>query len=96
MLSNALIQFSLDGQGSVPSLLLVEVMRIMGTSFRRSHACTAAVSGPPPAHASTGDSWTLVGKSGSVSCGVTAPFSWVLLCSRLCLCPPRVCFLNPV
>ena len=28
------------------------------------------------AHASAGDSWTLTGKSGSVSCGVTAPFSW--------------------
>ena len=26
-----------------------------------------------------GDSWTLTGKSGSVSCGVTAPFSWVLV-----------------
>ena len=30
------------------------------------------------------------GKSGSVSCGVTAPFSWVLVCARFCLCPPRV------
>ena len=42
-------------------------------------------------HASTGDSWTLVGKSESVSYGVTAPFSWVLVCTRFCLCPPRVC-----
>ena len=25
------------------------------------------------------DSWTLMGKSGAVSCGVTAPFSWVLV-----------------
>ena len=30
-------------------------------------------------HASTGDSWTLTGKSGSVTCRVTAPFSWVLV-----------------
>ena len=37
------------------------------------------------------DSWTLMGKSGSVSCEVTAPFSWVLVCTRFCLCPPRVC-----
>ena len=29
-------------------------------------------------HASVKDSWALTGKSGSVSCGVTAPFSWVL------------------
>ena len=30
-------------------------------------------------HTSARDSWTLTGKSGSVSCGVTAPFSWVLV-----------------
>ena len=30
-------------------------------------------------HASAGDSWALMGKSGSVSFGVTAPFSWVLV-----------------
>ena len=33
-----------------------------------------------------------MGKSGSVSCGVTAPFSWVLVHTRFCLCPPRVYF----
>ena len=33
-----------------------------------------------------------MGKSGSVSCGLTAPFSWVLVHTRFCLCPPRVCF----
>ena len=32
------------------------------------------------------------GKSGSVSCGVIAPFSWVLVHTSLCLCPPRVYF----
>ena len=35
--------------------------------------------------ASAGDSWTLRGKSGSVSCGVTAPFSWVLVRISFCL-----------
>ena len=35
---------------------------------------------PPLTHTSAGFSWTLMGKSGSVSCEVTAPFSWVLLC----------------
>ena len=34
---------------------------------------------PPQTHASAGDSWTLPGTSGSVSCGVTAPFSLVLV-----------------
>ena len=47
---------------------------------------------PPLTHASTGDSWTLLGKSGSVSCGVTAPFSWVLVHTRFYLCPPGVYF----
>ena len=42
-----------------------------------------------------GDSWTLMGKSGSVSCGVTDPFSWVLVHTKFCLCPPRVCFPSP-
>ena len=40
----------------------------------------------------TGDSWTLTGKSGSVSCGVTAALSWVLVHTRLCVCSPRVYF----
>ena len=39
-------------------------------------------------HASARDSWTLMGKSVSVSCGVTAPFSWVLVHTRFCLCLP--------
>ena len=40
---------------------------------------------PPLTHASTRDSWTLTGKSGSVSCGVTAPFSWVW-CAQSSVC----------
>ena len=47
---------------------------------------------PPPMHASAGDFWTLTGKSGLVSFGITAPFSWVLVHTRFCLCPPRVYF----
>ena len=62
-------------------------MKIMETSFKRSHAHMIH-SVPPtlqqaaPNHASAGDSWTLMGKSGSVSCGVTAPIAWVLVCTR--------------
>ena len=102
MLSNpifrSLIQFSVDGWSCVPSLLftwdqtMVEIMKIMATSFKRSHAGTATLSAPNPA---AGLHWRLLdipGKSGSVSCGVTAPFSWVPVCTVLCLCPPRVCF----
>ena len=36
-------------------------------------------SSPLLTHASTRDSWTLTGKFVSVSCGVSAPFSWVLV-----------------
>ena len=55
MLSKSLIQFSVDGQGCVPSLLLtwnqtmVEVMKTTETSFQRSHSRTAALSAPDPA-----------------------------------------------
>ena len=52
--------------------------------------CPQPCSRPPLTHTSAGDSWTLTGRSGSVSCGVTAPFSWVLVCVRFCLCPRRV------
>ena len=40
--------------------------------------CPETCRWPPPTHASAGDSWKFMGKSGSVSCGDTAPFSWVL------------------
>ena len=58
------------------------------------HCCTQwpqPCSKPPPTHASTADSWTLMGKSGSVSCVITAPFSWVLM-HKVLFVPPRVCF----
>ena len=50
--------------------------------------CSQPCSRPPLTHASARDSWTLTGKSGSVSCGVTAPFSWVLVHTRFCLWLP--------
>ena len=43
-------------------------------------------------HTSTRDSSTLTGKSGSVSCGVTSPLSWVLVLTRFCVCPSKVHF----
>ena len=52
MLSKSFIQFSVDGQSCVPSLLftwgqtMVEVMKIMEISFKRSHACTAVLTAP--------------------------------------------------
>ena len=60
-----------------------------------THCCTQCpqpCSKLPLTHTSTRNSWTLTGKSGLVSCGVTAPFSWVLGYTRFCLCPPIVYF----
>ena len=51
---------------------------------------------PMSTHAYTGDYWTLTGKSVLVSCGVTAPFFWVLMHTRFCFWSPRVCFPSPV
>ena len=104
MLGKSLIQFSVDGRGCFPSLLfdlrpnygggtedkgnLVQKVPCMHCPTQCPRPCSRL----PPTHTSTGDSWILTGKSGSVSCGVTAPFSWVLVCTKFCLCPPRVCF----
>ena len=109
MLSKSLIQFSFDGKGCVPSLLfdlkpnygganedngdLLQKVPCMHCHTQCSWPCSSR---PLPTHISTRDSWTLTGKSGSISCGVTAPFSWVLVHTRFCLCPPRVCFPNPM
>ena len=58
--------------------------------------CPWPCSRPPLTHASARGSWTLTGNSGSVSCGITAPFSWVLVRKSFSLCSPRVCFPSPV
>ena len=60
---------------------MVEVMKIIVTSFKKSHAhchtqCPQLCSIPPSTHPCARDSWTLTSKSGLVSCGVTAPFSY--------------------
>ena len=55
MLSKSLIKFSVDRWGYVLSLLftwgqtMVEIMKIMVTSFRRFYACSATLSAPNPA-----------------------------------------------
>ena len=55
MVSKSLTQFSVDRWSCVPSMLftwgltIVEVMKIMVTSFKRSHACIITLSAPNPA-----------------------------------------------
>jgi len=93
----SLIQFSVDGRGFVPFLLFdlrPNYGRHNGTFWRWwvlqnvpcTHCCMQypqTCSRPLPTHASAGDSWTLTGKSGSIFSGVTAPFFWVLVHTRV-------------
>ena len=108
MLSKSLIEFSVDGWSCIPSLLfdlkpnysggnednsdLFQKVLCMHRYTQHPQLCSR----PLPTHTSTRDSRTRMGKSGSVSRGVTAPFSWVLVHTRFCLCPPKVCFPSPV
>ena len=97
-LSKSLVQFSVV----VPSLLFDLRPNYGGSNedngdllqkvFCR-HCCIQCpwrCSRPLSTHTSAGNSSTLTGKSGSVSCGVTAPFSWVLVHARFCLCQKSV------
>ena len=108
MLSKSLMQFSINWHACVPFLLFglrpnysrgnVSNGNLLQKDFFLHFfiQCPWPRSRPLLTHASAGDSWTLTGKSGSVSCGVTAPFSWVLVHTRFCLCPRRVCFPSSV
>ena len=49
----------------------------------------------PANHTSTRDPPTRAGSFDSVSRGGSAPFLWVLVCIRFCLCPPRLESLFP-
>ena len=97
--SKSLIQFSV---GCVPSLLFDLRPNCGGggedngdllPKVSCTHCCTQCSrpwSMPLLTHTSTGDSWTLIGRSALVSCGVTAPFSWVLLCMKFRLSSPSI------
>ena len=98
MLSKSLIQFS--GHSCVPSLLfdlrptMVEVMKIMVTSFKGSHACTATLTAPNPAaghHQPTplletpGHSWASLDQS-LVGSLLLCPVFW---CTQVFVCGPQ-------
>ena len=59
------------------------------------HQCPCPHGEPQPPPASAGDPLTLVGRSGSVSCGGHYSFPWVPMHTLLCVCPPRVESLFP-
>ena len=93
-----------NGQSYVPSLLFDLRSNYVGSNedngnlllkvpcMHHRMQCPQPCSRPLLTHAFARGSWTLTGKSGSVSCGVTALFSWILVNTIFCLCPPRVCF----
>ena len=78
---------------------MMEVMKIMVTSFKRSLAGTSALSAPKPAAGHSqptplpetpGHSWASLGQSlmGLLLLGEVT-FSWVLGCTRFYLCLPE-------
>ena len=107
MLRKSLIHISFDGQGCAPSRLfglrpnygkVNEGNLALLQKDLCTHCCIQChrlCSRPLSTYPSTGDSWTLTGKSCSLSCGDTAPFSWLLVHTRFCLCPPSISFPGP-
>ena len=88
ILSKSLNQFSVDSRGCVSSLFDLRPNYGRGNEDNDNFLpkvlfthcciqCPCPCSRPLSPHASTRESWTLTGKSRSVSCGVTAYFSWV-------------------
>ena len=78
---------------------MVEIMKIMATSFKRSLACTAALSAPSPAAGhhkpmplleTPGHLWASLSQS-LVGSLLLSPGPWCT--TRFCLCLPRVCFI---
>ena len=98
MLSKSLIQFSAEGWDCVPSLLFDQRPNYGGGNedngdrLQKVPACTATFSALSPAasHHDPRLCWRLLDTPGQVWVSllwVTAPFSWVLMCTSFCLCP---------
>ena len=108
MVSKSLIQISVDGQDCIPSLLfdlkpsydggnedngdLLQMIPCRHCYTQCPQPCSRPRPTTPPPE-TPGDSSASLGQS---LVGVTAPLSWVLVHTRFCLCPPRVCFPGPV
>ena len=103
MLSKSSIQLFVEGWGCVPSLLFDlrpnygggnEDNRDLLRNVPCTHCyiqCPQPCSRPPLTQASARDSWHSWASLPD-PCGAIAPFSWVLVRTRFCLCPPRVYF----
>ena len=88
MLSKSLIQFSIEGWGCVSSLFFdlrpnygggnednVDILQKVPCRHCYTQ-CPQPCSKPPPTHSSARDSWTLMGKSGSISCWQPSEHFW--------------------
>ena len=80
---------------------MMEIIKIMVTSFKRSHACTAPLSAPDPAPGhcqptplleTPGHSWASLGQS-LVGSLLLSPGSW---CAQVLFVPSKSLFPNPV
>ena len=75
---------------------MVGLMVTCKKAYARGHLLGQLLLVPPShgeplvTHTFTGDLPTLAGRSGSVSCGVTAPILWVFVHAKFCLCPPKL------
>ena len=74
---------------------MVEVMKIVATSFKRSHECTAILSAPNPA-AGHRQPTPLPETSGHLQASLGQSLVGSLVHTTFCLCSPRVCFPSPV
>ena len=100
MLSKSLIKFSVDGLGCVPSLLFDLRLDYGGGNEDNDdllqkvpcmHCHTVSLTlQQSPANQCLCQRLLDTVRSGSVSCGVTAPFSWIVVHTRFCLCLPSV------
>ena len=107
LLSKSLIQLSVDGQGCVPSLLFDLRSNYGGGNeddgdllqkvpcrhcYPNTSNPAAGYHHPTPLPETPGPSQANLGQS---LVGVTAPFSWVVVHTKFCLCPPRVVCPSP-
>ena len=105
MIGKSLMQFSVDGWGCVPTLLFDVRPNYGGGNEENGdllqkvtlpHSVPLTLQRPLPTPTSTRDSWTLTGKSGSVSWGYHYFFLLRLGVHMILFVPLRVCFPSPV
>ena len=81
--------------GSIVELLMTSSKRTYGTCRTSQDCCSQS---PCPhgrslsTRAASGDTESLIGRSGSVSCGDTVSFSWLLVHIRFCFVPSKGLF----